>query len=98
MGNRWKITLIVFIISIIFTTACASNSPAPTPTPTVTVDGSALVQKRCSVCHALTFVERSKHTAADWKLIVKMMVARGAKLNSDEETMVIDFLVANYGK
>jgi uncharacterized membrane protein len=98
MSNRWIITLLTFLAILIFTTACASSTPATTPTPTTTLGGSALVQERCTVCHPLTVVERSKRTAADWKLIVEMMVSRGAKLNSEEETTVINYLAANYGQ
>jgi hypothetical protein len=62
------------------------------------LDGATLVQERCTVCHPLTFVEKSKHTAADWKLIVDTMIGRGAKLTSDEETLVVNYLAATYGK
>jgi hypothetical protein len=98
MSLRWIITLSVFLVMTIFTTACASSTPTTTPAPTTILSGSALVQERCTVCHPLTVVERSKRSAADWKLIVEMMVSRGAQLNSEEKTTVINFLAANYGQ
>jgi cytochrome c-type biogenesis protein CcmH/NrfF len=87
---------LVFIIS---SCASATSSPAPASTASITpLDGATLLQERCTVCHPLSFVEKSKHTAADWKLIVGMMISRGAKLSSDEETSVVNYLSANFGQ
>jgi cytochrome c5 len=87
---------LVFIVS---SCASATSSPSPASTAsTITLDGASLLQERCTVCHPLSFVEKSKHTAADWKLIVDVMISRGAKLNSDEETLVVSFLSANFGQ
>ena len=98
MINRSVIVLISILIMILLVTACASGTPTTTPAPTTILSGSGLVQERCTVCHPLTVVERSKRSAADWKLIVEMMVSRGAQLNSEEQTKVINFLAANYGQ
>ena len=87
---------LVFIVS-----SCASATSSPSPastTSTTALDGATLLQERCTVCHPLSFVEKSKHTAADWKLIVDVMISRGAKLSSDEETSVVNFLSANFGQ
>ena len=92
------ITLYAILIVLFLTTACSSAASSTTPVSTNSLDGAALVQERCSVCHPLSFVERSKHTASEWKLIVDTMISRGAKLNADEETLVVSYLASTYGK
>jgi cytochrome c-type biogenesis protein CcmH/NrfF len=102
MRNRWITPLIAILAVIIFATACSSVASNPisasTTASTTTQDGAALLQERCTVCHPLSFVEKSRHTAADWKVIVDMMISRGAQLSSEEETLVINFLSTNYGQ
>jgi hypothetical protein len=83
---------------LIFATACASGTPTTSPASTTALDGATLVQERCSVCHPLSRVEGTKHTAADWKLIVGMMVSRGAQLTPEEETVVVNYLSTQFGQ
>lgn len=98
MKNRWTTTLLALLIMLIFATACASGTPTTSPASTTALDGATLIQERCSVCHPLSRVEGTKRTAADWKLIVGMMVSRGAQLTPDEETVVVNYLAANFGQ
>ena len=99
MKNRSTAITLTFLALLIFFTACSSATPAATtPASTTSQDGSTLVQERCSVCHPLTFVERSRHSATDWRIIIDMMISRGAQLTPDEETTVVNWLAANYGQ
>jgi hypothetical protein len=98
MKKSSLVTLCAILVVLIFTSSCASAASSTTPASTSALDGATLVQERCSVCHPLTFVERSKHTASEWKLIVDMMISRGAQLNADEETLVVNYLASAYGK
>ncbi len=99
MNNRSIVIILTLLALLIFITACSSGTPAvTTPASSSTLDGATLLQERCSVCHPLTYVERARHTAADWKIIVDMMIGRGAQLTSDEEGAVVSWLAANYGK
>jgi cytochrome c5 len=67
----------------------ATESPA-------TMDGAALLQERCTVCHNLKRVESAKKTADEWRATVGRMVSKGAKLNSDEQEALIKYLAATY--
>lgn len=90
--------------------AVATNPPAePTATTAVAAepttppassapDGKALVEERCTACHALSRVENEDGTAEDWKAIVEGMVQKGAVLNADEQAIVIAYLAATYPK
>ena len=100
MPNRLYIVLFVFFAFSLLISACSSGASSSTVTPAATSsqDGATLVQERCSRCHPLTRVENARHTAAQWKSIVAMMISRGAQLNSSEETTVVNYLAANYGQ
>ena len=54
------------------------------------------MQERCTVCHSSTRVVSAHHTAAEWKVTVDRMIARGAKLTQPEEQTLIDYLAQNY--
>ncbi len=100
MRIRLFIVLFVIFVFTLLLSACSSGASSSTATPatTSTLDGATLVQERCSVCHPLTRVEAARHTAADWKIIVEMMVSRGARLSTSEQATVIDYLAANFGQ
>ena len=98
MKNRLITSLFAIFVGLIFAVACASTTSSPTPVSTTTLDGATLLQQRCAVCHPLSFVEKSKHTAADWKLIADVMISRGAQLTPEEETSVVNYLSANFGQ
>jgi cytochrome c-type biogenesis protein CcmH/NrfF len=98
MKARLATILIAFLVLLVFSSACSSGSSNTTPASTTQLDGATLVQQRCSVCHSLGRVESSNHTAAQWNTIVNTMISRGAQLTSEEKTVVVDYLAANFGK
>ena len=98
MKNRMAVVLFVLLALTLFTSACSSGSSNTTPASTSALDGATLVQERCSVCHPLSRVEASNHTAAQWGTIVNTMIARGAQLTSEEKTVVVNYLASNFGK
>lgn len=102
MNIRWIGILLTSMALLIFLAACSSvptsTSTATSPGSITPLDGATLLQQRCSVCHPLTFVERSRHSAADWKLIVGLMASRGAQLSPGEEAVVVSYLAANFGQ
>ena len=81
-----------------------SPTTAPTATPSAdtgsttgsTLDGAALVQERCTVCHTTARIDRQKLDEAGWTRIVDQMIGFGAQLNADERQAVIDYLVATH--
>jgi cytochrome c-type biogenesis protein CcmH/NrfF len=98
MKIRLAAILLSLVALIVFTNACSSSNTNSTPSSTSALDGATLVQERCSVCHPLTRVESANHTAAEWKTIVNTMISRGAQLSSEEETVVVNYLAANFGR
>ena len=84
--------LLVFLLSGVVLVSCGSNDA----TPSGTLDGAALMQSRCSVCHSLTFIIMSHKTTDQWTATVDRMIAHGAQLNEEEAQTLIIFLAANY--
>lgn len=101
MKTRLIEIIFISLALLILLAACSSGSTTPTPSSSSTSasqDGATLAQERCSACHPLTFVERSRHTAAEWQAIVGMMISRGAQLTPQQETSVVSWLAANFGQ
>lgn len=94
--QKWM--AILFISLVMMISACSPGPSSKTPAPTAVPDGATLLQERCSRCHPLARVERSHHNADEWKTIVDSMIGRGAMLTPEEETVVIEYLAANFGK
>ena len=101
MKTRLIDIICISLALLILLVACSTSPATSTPATTVSTssqDGATLVQERCSVCHPLTFVERSRHTTAEWTTIVNMMISRGAQLTPQEAASAVDWLSANFGQ
>ena len=84
------------------TEAPATEAPTATEVPPTEVpailDGQSLLQERCTVCHGLGGVERSKKTEEEWKATVERMVGKGAQLDEAEQELLIQYLAETYPK
>ena len=99
MKRQIVVILLISLAVALLISSCSPSTSTPTSASTSsTQDGATLVQERCSKCHPLTRVESARYTAADWKTIVDLMISRGAQLTPEEETVVVSYLAANYGK
>ena len=58
------------------------------------LDGMALVQERCTVCHTLDRVNAATYDQAGWEQLVDRMIRNGARLNAEERLAVIDYLAS----
>jgi cytochrome c5 len=106
MMNKRILSLISLLVVVILAgailAACGYGSTAiPVPTSTsvgnnAAVDGQAIMQQSCSVCHSITRVTSAHHTAAQWQNTVNRMINHGAKLTSKEEQVLLDYLAQNY--
>jgi cytochrome c5 len=78
--------------------SATSAPPAakPTNTPAQALDGKALMNERCTVCHTTERIQAAKKSKADWQATVARMKANGAKLNDAETAALVDFLAATY--
>ena len=98
---KFRSAFIVISLSalLLYIAACSAASPTASTTSSAStnaLDGASLVQERCTMCHPLSRIENSRHSAAEWKTIVDTMISRGAQLSADEETALVNWLAANY--
>jgi mono/diheme cytochrome c family protein len=84
--------LLLIVMAGTFLVACGTSSPASGNATT----GAGLMQERCTACHSSTRVVSAHHTAAEWKVSVDRMIARGAQLTPQEEQTLINYLAQNY--
>ena len=87
-----------FVILILLAALLAACGGAKDEGGAAALDGKALVEERCSVCHDLERVEAAKKSAEEWKTNVERMVGNGAKLNQEEQEAVIEYLTKAYPK
>lgn len=73
-----------------------SNEAGPT-SPPPSIDGEALLQQRCTICHNLNRVTNKSWSQQQWEQIVSDMVRRGTQLNTEEKDVLVKYLAENYG-
>jgi cytochrome c5 len=73
----------------------ATAKPVATTAPAV-VDGAALLESRCTVCHTLDRVKRGGKNKDQWAATVAQMIRNGAKLTQTEQIVLIDYLAKTY--
>ncbi len=76
----------------------AETYKANAPSDSLGLDGAALVQERCTVCHSAERIQNAAKTSDEWEDTVKRMIGKGANLNSDEKDIVINYLAETYKK
>ncbi|MDO8881091.1 MAG: hypothetical protein Q7W44_09910 [Coriobacteriia bacterium] len=95
MLNRLVMTLL--LVAVLATgAACAADEPAPAPEPTpgeaTGLDGGALLQTKCTVCHNLDRVMAEDADAVGWAAIIDEMIAKGAQVTDDEAAAIAEHL------
>jgi cytochrome c5 len=91
----------LFVLLSILLAACSSNTSS-TPSPATSssngqvADGKTLLETRCVGCHTLAQVVNRTGDASQWKKAVDNMINRGAVLSADEETVLVQYLAANF--
>jgi len=59
-------------------------------------NGQAIVQQKCSTCHALKVVTGKKASRQQWSTIVDQMITRGADVPDDDIDTLVDYLSKNF--
>jgi mono/diheme cytochrome c family protein len=104
MSKRTVSIISIFLLVLLSATllaACGSNSPTSAPATSApssggSSNGQTLMQERCSVCHSTARITSAHKTADEWKTTVDRMISHGAKLSSQEEQTLVDYLAQTY--
>ena len=86
-------SVVLLLVLGLFLAACGG---AEEPRQGAERDGKALVEERCTQCHALSTVTGAKYSRDGWQSTVERMIGKGARLNDVEKAAVIDYLAEAY--
>ena len=104
MRVRSVLPVVLSVMLLAFAIGCAKQEPpqpaAPAAAPAAPeLDGKALFETKCSVCHGLDRATARKETKEKWTEIVKTMQGKKADWISDADaSKIIDYLAAEHGK
>jgi hypothetical protein len=71
-----------------------TEAPAEEP---VAVDAEALLQDRCTECHALNRTTSARKSREQWDETVSRMIGYGVELSDEEKAALLDYLAETYG-
>jgi hypothetical protein len=60
-------------------------------------EARAVLLQSCNTCHSLELVVTNHKTKEAWNKTIDRMIGLGAKLNSEQQTKLADYLAANFG-
>ena len=75
--------------------AAQEGEPARTLLPG---KGAALTMAKCSICHDITHVTRTRLSRDEWDDNIKVMIARGMPIEAHEIPIVLDYLATYYNR
>lgn len=83
----------MFLTTFLLLLVVSSSDPNALPPG----NGQAIVQQKCSTCHALKVVTGKRASKQQWSTIVDQMVTRGADVADDDIETVVEYLSKNFG-
>ena len=90
------LVVVMLVVAASVASGCGGGQEAPAGEQ-VAVDGETLLEERCTECHDLERTTSQQKTRAEWEETVSRMIDRGAELNEEEKTVLVDYLAENYG-
>jgi hypothetical protein len=85
-GIRWILVPVVAISAVM--TAAAQSSDR----------GRMLVEDVCTYCHNLDRLRGKELSREEWRGLTKGMISEGAPVTDEEYSVILDYLVKNYGR
>ncbi len=86
------------LASVQATAVPASVQATTAPAASSALDGAALLDERCSVCHSADKAKQVPRSMAKWDQTVSRMIGKGAQLNDAEKAALVDYLATKYGQ
>ena len=100
LSNQIMVILIaacLFMITVPESCYSGQAQSQQTPAETSSLNGAALLEARCSICHSADKPKKAKKTPGQWEQTVARMIDKGAKLTDAEKMMLVDYLAKAYG-
>jgi competence protein ComEA len=60
--------------------------------------GRELVEDVCTYCHNLDRLRGQQLSREEWRGLTKGMISEGAPVTDEEYSLILDYLVKNYGR
>ena len=113
MKSKFLFLIILILLLALTITQCSTEKPQPAApqqepkqaqaapavdAPPISIDGKALFEERCSKCHNLERATSKQKNADEWTTTVELMLSKGAVLNTEEQTALINYLAKTYPK
>lgn len=76
--------------------AAPETEVAPPDVDSATLDGNALIDERCTVCHTRDRIDQQDKNDIGWTATVDRMISYGAALDAAERQAVINYLVETH--
>jgi hypothetical protein len=95
-AHKWVI-FIVLLMAIGLLAACGGSDSSQPQEATPSIDSEALLEQRCSACHALTRVTSKVKSLEQWEATITDMIDKGARLNAEEKDALVKYMAENYG-
>ena len=89
-------SVVLLLVLGLVLAACGGAEEPASDAGDETLDGKALVEERCTLCHGLETVTGAKKSPDGWASNVERMIGKGAKLNAAEKGAVIEYLAEAY--
>lgn len=89
-----KVTIILVLVVVVgslFLFGCGSSKATPDLSK-----GKAVVENKCSTCHAIGLVEIAAYDKQGWTETVDRMILKGASMTDSDKTLAIEYLAATY--
>lgn len=60
------------------------------------IDAAALLEARCGGCHKVDIPKNARKSKSEWQQCVTRMIAKGARLSTDEKKALVHYLARVY--
>lgn len=98
------IITMIFIITLINVSGCSTSKTQSEDIAQINLTSEQitlaqkLLEERCTVCHNLKKVYDEKTNRAGWIKYIDIMIKKGAQLNAEERSLLIDYLSTRKAK
>jgi hypothetical protein len=94
MHKKWILISLTGLILLSLIVACAQSTTPETALEIVSDDTRTLIVEKCSDCHSTNLVFESDYSREEWSDVFDNMISKGADVNPNEKTIMIEWLVS----
>jgi len=105
MHVRAGISFVVVMLFVVLALGCSKSeapkqeAPPAAPAVSAAVEGKALFEQKCSVCHGIDRATVRHESKEKWAELVKSMQGKKADWISDADAAkIVEFLATEHGK